>query len=96
MIILKSFNHITLFHRQLHAAIYATTDVNDLKSTLMRLDWACSSMDPTSAVDWYPDPWWKIPSVDTDIMFLVDGLPDFIAQVCSSTLFYFKAFITIS
>ena len=76
------FNHVTPFHRRIHAIIYAAKTIEDLKSGLFDIDPACPTMDPTRVVNRYLDPWWITPSLSTEFLSLLDGVPDFIVQVC--------------
>ena len=95
MVIVGKFNHVTPFQRHLHAAINAATTVPNLKLALFGLDLACATMDPSRIVDRYLDPWWITPSSDTEFLSLLDGIPDFIAQVRFWLIFNFQALLTI-
>jgi hypothetical protein len=90
LVMTERFNHIAPFYKRLHTAVYAAEDLPDLKSALMKLDPTCNPMDPTRVVDRYIDPWWDRPSADTDAMLLVGGVPDFMAQVWYSGIFYIQ------
>lgn len=95
MVILAKFNHVAPFHRRLYAVISAATDVPNFKLALLGLDPACTGMDPSRIVDRYLDPWWITPSSDMEFLRLLNGIPDFIAQVCFWLKFNFHALLTI-
>lgn len=83
-ILRNKYYYVTPFHKSLHRLLRCyVRDVQIFKESLKHIDFRCPSTDPSRIVDEYLDPWWKLPSLDTNSLEIADGLPRFIQQVCS-------------
>jgi hypothetical protein len=82
MVLSHRYHVVAPFHKAIHRLLHCRDpDVSVFKRQLLRLNPTTFPEDSFRLVERYLDPWWMTGMEDTQDVYPLEGLPDFITQV---------------
>jgi hypothetical protein len=84
MVLSHRYHVIAPIHKAVHRLVHrGHQEVSEFKRRILQLDLTTYPEDSTRLVDHYPDPWWITATEESDHSYLLQGVNDFMTQVCT-------------